>query len=284
MNKITIKKKWIIILTIIVILCIWIIWSNMAVQFTNIKITVGDLPDAFSGFKIAHISDLHNAEFGDDNEVIIDFLKSASPDIIAITGDIVDSNHTDISIAVEFVNNIVGIAPCYYVTGNHEAWIGSEYSELEDALTDAGVIVLHDEMVTLERDGQIIQIVGLDDPDFSSDAYKYSSSEELISAKLESIGATGDFTILLSHRPEVFDAYVENGINLALCGHAHGGQFRIPFVGGLVAPNQGLFPEYDAGVYWKNGTAMVVSRGIGNSVITIRINNRPEVILIELHR
>ena len=90
------------------------------------------------------------------------------------------------------------------------------------------------------------------------------------------------FTILLSHRPELFDTYTDHDVDLVLSGHAHGGQFRLPFIGGMVAPNQGLFPEYDAGIYTEGNTSMLVSRGVGNSILPFRINNRPEVILIEL--
>ena len=101
--------------------------------------------------------------------------------------------------------------------------------------------------------------------------------------KLEELHTEDDvFTILLSHRPELFDIYADHGMDLILSGHAHGGQFRLPFIGGLVAPNQGLFPEYDAGIYTEGNTNMLVSRGVGNSILPFRINNRPEVILIEL--
>lgn len=271
------KKKKITILIITVVLFLWLLWGNKTVELNNITISSKDLPSAFSGYKIAQISDLHNAQFGNENAMLIRLLKEASPDIIVITGDIVDSTHTDMDTAIAFVRNIVEIAPCYYVTGNHEAWLGSDYNELENALIDAGVIVLHDEAVTLEKEGQTIQMIGVDDPDFS-----YIAADKIISAKLENINITQEFTIMLSHRSELFDSYVENEIDLVLSGHAHGGQVRIPLIGGLIAPDQGLFPKYDAGVYSEGNTTMVVSRGIGNSVIPIRINNRPEIVLIEL--
>ena len=271
------KKKKITILIITVVLFLWLLWGNKTVELNRITISSKELPSAFSGYKIAQISDLHNAQFGNENAMLIRLLKEASPDIIVITGDIVDSTHTDMDTAIAFVRNIVKIAPCYYVTGNHEAWLGSDYNELENALIDEGVIVLHDEAVTLEKEGQAIQMIGVDDPDFS-----YIAADKIISAKLEHINITQEFTIMLSHRPELFDSYVENEIDLVLSGHAHGGQVRIPLIGGLIAPNQGLFPKYDAGVYSEGNTTMVVSRGIGNSVIPIRINNRPEIVLIEL--
>ena len=91
-----------------------------------------------------------------------------------------------------------------------------------------------------------------------------------------------EYTILLSHRPELFDLYVETEMDLVFSGHAHGGQFRLPFVGGLVAPNQGFFPKYDAGQFNEENTTMIVSRGVGNSIIPIRFNNRPEIVLVTL--
>ena len=271
------KKKKITILIITAVLFLWLLWGNRTIELNRITIFSKDLPSAFSGYKIAQISDLHNAQFGNENAMLIRLLKEASPDIIVITGDIVDSTHTDMDTAIAFVRDIVEIAPCYYVTGNHEAWLGSDYNELENALIEEGVIVLHDEAVTLEKEGQTIQMIGVDDPDFS-----YIAADKIISAKLENINITQEFTLMLSHRPELFDSYVENEIDLVLSGHAHGGQVRIPLIGGLIAPNQGLFPKYDAGVYSEGNTTMVVSRGIGNSVIPIRINNRPEIVLIEL--
>ena len=106
-----------------------------------------------------------------------------------------------------------------------------------------------------------------------------------MNTKLEELHTEQDrFTILLSHRPELFETYVDHDLDLVLSGHAHGGQFRLPFVGGLVAPNQGFFPEYDAGLYSMNHTNMIVSRGIGNSILPFRFNNRPEVIIIELKK
>ena len=205
------KKKKITILIITVVLFLWLLWGNKTVELNNITISSKDLPSAFSGYKIAQISDLHNAQFGNENVMLIRLLKEASPDIIVITGDIVDSTHTDMDTAIAFVRNMVEIAPCYYVTGNHEAWLGSDYNELENALIDEGVIVLHDEAVTLEKEGQAIQMIGVDAPDFS-----YIAADKIISAKLEHINITQEFTIMLSHRPELFDSYVENEIDLVL--------------------------------------------------------------------
>jgi predicted MPP superfamily phosphohydrolase len=127
--------------------------------------------------------------------------------------------------------------------------------------------------VELQRKGHTISLIGIDDPAFQT---------ESVSHVLQKLTAEDSYTILLSHRPELFDTYVKNGIDLAFTGHAHGGQFRLPFVGGVIAPHQGFFPKYDSGLYTKNTTNMLVSRGVGNSMIPMRFNNRPEIIVVEL--
>ena len=279
------KKKRTIILACIAIfllvLIVWTAWGNTALELNTYTVTSHELPDAFDGYRIAHVSDLHNAEMGDGNGKLLAMLREAEPDIIAITGDLIDSRNTDIGIALAFAEEAVQIAPCYYVTGNHEARV-SEYDELKAGLEAAGVVVLENERTEIELSGETITLLGVDDPSFNAD-YLFGDAAAVISTKLAEITTEEDgFTVLLSHRPELFDTYVECGIDLVLSGHAHGGQFRLPFVGGLVAPNQGLFPEYDSGIYTEGSTNMIVSRGIGNSILPFRFNNRPEVILIEL--
>ena len=279
------KKKRIIILavvaTILLGLIIWTAWGNTALELNTYAISGERLPEEFDGYRIAHISDLHNAEMGKNNEKLLDMLREAEPDIIAITGDIIDSRNTNVEIALEFTKAAMEIAPCYYVTGNHEARV-SEYDELKEGLIEQGVVVLDDERIEIELSGETIAILGVNDPSFETD-YLFGDSETVMQSKLQEISdAENEFTILLSHRPELFKAYADNNIDLVLSGHAHGGQFRLPFVGGLVAPNQGLFPKYGAGLYTDENTNMIVSRGIGNSILPFRFNNRPEVILIEL--
>ncbi len=282
-NTVFKKPKRVILMTQIVLLAIFTVitlWENITVGTTFFKITSDRLPASFNGFKIAQISDLHNAEFGQDHSEIIRILKEEKPQIIVITGDLIDSNHLDMDTAISFVQQAVTIAPCYYVTGNHEAWIKEDYQKLEDRLLDSNVIILHDEVVIFERDSESIQLIGLDDPEFSDqDSY---IQQIVLSTKLSNLNLDNRFRLLLSHRPEAFDAYVDNNIDLVLSGHTHGGQFRLPFIGGVVAPNQGFFPKVDAGEYHQFNTTMIVSRGLGNSIIPIRINNRPEVVIVEL--
>ena len=279
------KKKSSIILAVVAAilfaLIAWIIWGNTALELNTYTVTSSKLPQSFDGYRIAHVSDLHNAEMGKNNEKLLTMLRDADPDMIAITGDLVDSRNTDIEVALQFVREAVKIAPCYYVTGNHEARI-SEYDELKEAMEAAGVTVLKDAQTEISLTGEFITLIGVNDPSYQTD-YLFGDAKTVMNTKLEELHTEQDrFTILLSHRPELFDTYADHSIDLVLSGHAHGGQFRLPFIGGLVAPNQGLFPEYDAGIYTLGNTNMLVSRGIGNSILPFRINNRPEVILIEL--
>ena len=264
--------------SVLLALIIWTVWGNTALMVSTAAISSSRIPPAFSGFRIAQVSDLHNAEFGKDSSTLLRMLSESGPDIIVITGDLVDSTHTDIDTALSFAKEAVQIAPVYYVTGNHEARL-TEYGRLRTSLETAGVTVLEDKTVWLERDGGKIMLIGLSDPDFTVKGEVPS----MVGTKLESLaGSEGSYTILLSHRPELFETYADCGIGLVLSGHAHGGQFRLPLIGGLIAPNQGLFPKFDAGLYTDGSTDMVVSRGIGNSIIPFRFNNRPEIVLVEL--
>ena len=269
--------------TIFFTLFIWTVWGNKALMANTVAISSGRIPAAFSGFRIAQVSDLHNAEFGKNNAELLKLLSESRPDIIVITGDLIDANHTDVGIALGFAQESVRIAPTYYVTGNHEA-ASQQYDTLKAGLEEEGVIVLEDEAISLERGGETISLIGLADPDFTVKGEMFGEAPVMVSAKLKNLNdGEGKYTIMLSHRSELFETYVNCGIDLVFAGHAHGGQFRLPFIGGVIAPNQGLFPKYDAGLYTDGGTNMVVSRGIGNSIIPLRFNNRPEIVLVELN-
>ena len=281
------KKKPIIALAVVsallTALILWIIWGNTALQLNKYTVSSERLPRAFDGCKIAHISDLHNTEIGKNNETLLNMLREAKPDIIAITGDLIDSRKTDVAAALHFAGEAVKIAPCYYVTGNHEARV-TEYEDLKNGLEENGIMILENEKVQLERDEEYITLMGIHDPSFTTN-YLFGDAESVSATTLSEFQNESDrYTVLLSHRPELFDVYVDSQIDLVFSGHAHGGQFRVPFIGGLVAPNQGFFPEYDAGLFSKENTTMVVSRGVGNSIIPLRFNNRPEIVVVELIR
>lgn len=274
------RKKWIwlsIVALGLGVLIGWISWGNTALECTTYIIENEKLPRAFDGYRIAQVSDLHNDEMGKNNENLLNMLRQAQPDMIAITGDLIDYYHTDVEISLHFVKEAVKIAPCYYVTGNHEARI-AEYDDFRKEMEALGVCVLADAVKVLEKDGQTIYLMGVDDPYFVS-----KNNEGVMRKKLQwLVGEDDPYTVLLAHKPGLFDIYAENGVDLVLAGHLHGGQFRLPFVGGLYTPRSGFFPEYDGGFYTQAETSMIVSRGIGNSIFPFRFNNRPELVLVEL--
>lgn len=281
----TMKKIYMVasIVAFLLLFSSWIWWGNTALELNEYEMISNRIPEDFSGFRIAQISDLHNAQFGEGNERLLSLLAQTDPDIIVITGDLIDSRHTDIEIALEFCESAIEIAPVYYVTGNHEARV-TEYEDLKNGLEENGIMILENEKVQLERDEEYITLMGIYDPSFTTN-YLFGDAESVSATTLSEFQNESDrYTVLLSHRPELFDVYVDSQIDLVFSGHAHGGQFRLPFIGGLVAPNQGFFPEYDAGLFSKENTTMVVSRGVGNSIIPLRFNNRPEIVVVELIR
>ncbi len=266
-----------------IVLAVLIERDNKTLELNRITVRSADIPAAFSGYRIAHVSDLHNAEMGQDNRDLIEMLRECDPDIIAITGDIIDSRRTDMDIALDLAREAVGIAPCYYTNGNHESRVWKEYVEFEAELRDIGVNVLRNETAELEVNDEKITLLGLDDPSFATyDERNVGDPNMLTSLINTALEGNGSYVILMAHRPEFFDVYVSCDVDLVLSGHAHGGQIRLPFIGGLFSPGQGFFPKYTSGLYTENKTNMVVNRGIGNSRFPFRVANRPEVVLIEL--
>ena len=275
------KRVLFVVAFVLVVLIVWTLWGNTALEVNEYEVVSDRIPQGFEGFRIAQVSDLHNAEFGEGNEKLIQLLSQTDPDIIVLTGDLIDSRHTDIEIALDFARQAIKLAPVYYVSGNHEARV-REYEDLKMGLAEAGVVILENQNVQITREGESITLMGIDDPSFQED-YLFGDSESVARQAIDDLQNESEgYTILLSHRPELFDLYVDTGMDLVFSGHAHGGQFRLPFVGGLVAPNQGFFPKFDEGRFTEENTTMIVSRGVGNSIIPIRFNNRPEIVLVTL--
>lgn len=277
------KKKlqtlFVIALLFILIFC-YLFYQNNSLQVRNHSIVDNRLGSENNDFKIVQVSDLHNTTSKNLIDNLAAKIKREKPDIIVFTGDLVDSKKTDIDGAINFIKKIKDVGSMYYVSGNHEASI-DKYDVLKEELISNNVIILDNKVEVLDLDGEKINIIGIDDPKMSFNPSM--SDEEIAEYSLSNIEYDDSyFTLLLSHRPELFDVYVKYNIDLVLTGHAHGGQIRIPFVGGLVAPNQGWFPEYDSGSFHDKKTTMIVSRGIGNSIIPFRVNNRPELVVIEL--
>lgn len=278
------KQKYIklaITLSIVIVIILFCNFQNKHLETTHYTYAAEQLGVDLDGYRIVQISDLHNAKFGKNNQKLVDRIRECEPDMIVLTGDLVDSNHTNIDRAVQFVDEIVKICPVYYVTGNHEYWLEkSEYDELMDGLIGAGVVILDDQVVEISRGDAKFRLVGLDDKSLAD-----GTLGTLLNNTHNVVHEDSDereFTVVLAHEPQYLARYASSGVDLVLSGHAHGGQFRLPFVGGIVAPDQGFLPEYTAGEYYMNGTEMIVSRGLGNSVIPVRLFNFPEIVCVEL--
>ncbi len=261
------------------------VWGNVTLSVEYIDIGTDKLADSSTGCKIAHISDYHNTKIQSLTDSVISVLKAEKPDIILLTGDIVDCRKTDIVKGIKFVESITKIAPVYYVTGNHECNISIEnQSAFDNMLLDLkalGVIVLRNEQTQIQfENGDYINLMGIDDPYFhctGSNEVK-ETTDELCSMLTVNKDA---YNILLAHHPEQLDVYSEHGFDVVFSGHAHGGQGRL-FGLGLIAPDQGLFPEYTSGLYQQADTKLIVSRGIGNSIAPVRIFDRPHLIITEI--
>ena len=280
------KKEIIIVLILLVVICvliaIYLYFENNTLQISKYNIKNDRLPNGFTNYKIAHISDFHNTKSEKLKKSILKSLQKEQPDILVITGDLIDSYHTDIKISQQFINKIKDI-PIYYVAGNHESRI-KEYSKFKQELIKMGVNVLENQNISIKNNKDEINVIGIEDPSFETRENNSEEMQKIIDSNLQKLYIEDKFNILIIHRPELLETYAKNNIDLVFAGHAHGGQFRIPFIGPLIAPNQGLFPKLTSGVNHLNNTDLVISRGIGNSRIEYRINNNPELIYVTLEK
>lgn len=251
--------------------------SNNWIQTSEYTISSEKLPAAFDGKKIVQVSDLHNATFGENQESLIQKVEAANPDVIFVTGDLIDSNRYDLDAALVLIDALVEMADVYFVTGNHEI-ATNRIAEITDALIERGVIYLNNESADWEIDGERVQIAGIHDPLIDP----YMDPAEYTYSAIGEAGMTDEFSLLLAHRPELISAYAGSGIDAVFSGHAHGGQVRIPGIGGVFAPGQGWFPRMTEGVIQEGDTQLVLSRGLGNSGFPFRILNRPEIVSITL--
>lgn len=266
-------KKWFLWGGIIVALLCFFRYENyhlVVTEFTYVNESVENYPNVY---RIVQISDLHNAVFGRNHRTLVDKITELAPDMVVITGDIVDSNHTDIDAAIELVDQLAELYPVYYVTGNHEYWLDEgDRRRLFEEMEQAGAVLLFNEAVTVNASGGTFDLIGLDDKSLADDTLKALLSE----CDSETLN------IVLAHEPQYIEKYAVTDADLVLCGHAHGGQFILPLIGPVVAPDQGLFPQYTSGAYRMEDMTMFVSRGIGNSIIPVRLFNDPEVVCIDL--
>jgi len=232
--------------------------------------------------KVIHISDLHSSNYGSKQSKLIGMVVEEAPDMIWITGDLMDENRS-IQGAADFLKGIQGQCPIYYVSGNHEYW--HEDSELVfETIRSYGVTILENEAITVKIRDSIITLTGVIDPDATL-AYSGKEALKRSLSRVENIDNQDGYRVLLSHRPEHIEVYENYGFDLVVSGHAHGGQVRIPFLmNGLYAPNQGWFPKYAGGHYdYTQDTAFIVSRGLSYNPRLPRVFNPPEVVVIEWH-
>ena len=265
-----------------VILCagLFLRWSNISLQTQQFDPVFSDLPAGFDGCRIVVLSDLHGAEFGEENTDLFAAVAEQNPEYIFYLGDLEDRfRGAAAGYAESVAAGLSAIAPTYYVTGNHE-WALHGVPELKDRLENNGVTVLSNRFVTLERNGDTLVLAGIDDPN----GYADQKSPETLAAEL--YAAHGDpFWMLLAHRNDRFkEQYSLLGADLVLSGHAHGGMIRLPFTDGLVSHDMTFFPSYTAGLYEENGSCLFVTRGLGNSGPSFRLFNRPEVAVLTLHK
>ncbi|MEZ4357731.1 MAG: metallophosphoesterase [Eubacteriales bacterium] len=258
----------------ILLIALFCWWQNNRLVITRVEYKNYKLPAGFNGFKMLHLSDLHNKTFGKGQTRLLKKTHEISPDIIFITGDLIDARHKlNIDAAMAYVLEAVKIAPVYFAAGNHEKK-SNVYLELKKRLKEVNVTVLDDTYTFIERNKDALCLLGVKDPRFSSDEI----FENNLKAIVDKSG--GGFKILLSHRPEKLPLYSKLKVDLVFSGHAHGGQMRLPFIGGLFSPHQGVFPKYTSGLKKDATTSLVISRGLGNSLFPLRVFNYPDLVVV----
>lgn len=273
------KRRLSVLFLLVLAMVLYLRWENTTLQVTKFDISFSRLPHGFDGCRIAVLSDLHGAQFGEENESLFAALAAQSPEYIFYLGDLEDRfrGHKE-DYAKTVGAGLSAIAPTYYVTGNHE-WAVGGVPEMKKTLESAGVTVLTNRYVTLTRNGDSIILAGIDDPN----GYADQKTPEQLAAEL--YADQGDpFWLLLAHRGNRFPTqYSLLGADLVLSGHGHGGIWRLPFTDGLIGNDFELFPTYMAGFYEENGSVLFATRGLGNSGRSFRLLNRPEVAVLTLH-
>lgn len=292
------KKYWFLILAILAASVIWnVYWNSRIVVHTYTHVNE-EVPQAFDGFRIVQLTDLHSVRSEKQGQLVYDMICGQNPDVICVTGDLVDSRYyakhgvEGEELTLALMEKLITLAPVYFIYGNHEMILldNPQNNGFKIALEKLGVQIINNELVsyTKETDGEFIYIGGIQDPSTLYKDYRYaflSNNGERMEAMLDAVTVgvrNEEFFLLLSHRPEYLEMYDQYPVDLVLTGHAHGGQFRLPFVGGVYAPGQGIFPKYTAGLYETDDLEMYVGTGIGNSVIPVRIFNPPEILTIIL--
>lgn len=255
-------------------------WSNNDLQVCRFTLSLPGLPQGFDGCRAVVLADTHGKFFGADNQRLFAAVAEQEPEYIFFLGDLEDSNRGPVPGYPEaLAQGLSAIAPTYYVTGNHE-WAIGHVRELKQRLRDHGMTVLSNQFLPLERNGSTILLAGIDDPNGFADQKPPAE----VAQELQDACGPDPFWILLAHRNNrFFPEYSQLGADLVLSGHAHGGVIRLPFIGGLIDHDRGLFAPHSAGVYAHNGSTLFVTRGLGNSGRSFRLFNRPEVAVLDFH-
>lgn len=278
-----------------IVICAWL--ENNWIQVSRYTVSSTKVPTGFNGFKILQLTDLHSKSFGQDNQGLISAINRIDPDIIVITGDMLNSLNDEGEVFLSLARELVSKYPIYYISGNHEQIAEVKAAESNSGwytryiaqLKQLGIVNLDNQRIQVRRGADSINLYGLVLPlryYSSKNAPHYAGEKRFSSEYIERCLGKVDnrgYNVLLVHTPFYFDTYSHWGADLVLAGHLHGGVIRIPFLGGVLSPDEGLFPAYDAGKYKNNMATMVVSRGLGDSV-GWRIFNRPEVVVITLER
>ncbi len=289
-----IKRIFITLVIIVAVTGATVYISNDFIVVSQYELSYDKLPEAFDGYRIVHLTDLHSKEFGDGNDKLLKKVHKQDPDIIVLTGDMVNSTDTDFSVFLSFARNLTANYEVYYIVGNHEQSLRSgSLDELHSGLEEMGVRILDNERAVIERDGDSIDIYGL----WFNLRYYSDRTNEYVQEdaetyyfgidRMERLLGSNDrdrFSILLTHNPLYADTYMEWGADLTFSGHIHGGMIRLPFVGGIYSPERTFFPEYDAGVYDFGSQNLIVGRGIGNGNLGFRFLNCPEIVTVILSR
>ncbi|WFD11657.1 metallophosphoesterase [Tepidibacter hydrothermalis] len=259
-----------ILVLILIILCSYIYYQVTDIKVNKVNI-YSDKISNDSSIRILQISDIHNRNL--NNTGLIHYIRESNIDMIVLTGDIIDAKTEDFEHIYSFLDSLISVNPnVYFVSGNHE-WRNPNKDEFIASLKKKNLIDLNNSNKVFENDNTKINICGIDDP--------YSNHEDIYSA-FENIDSNF-FTILLSHSPNVILKYENIDSNLILCGHTHGGQIRLPIIGGLIAPGQGFFPKYDKGLYeLDTDRSIYIDSGLGTSTLPIRFLNKSQISLIIL--
>ena len=268
------KKHWWIlpVLAILVVLTLIALDERLILRTYTVA-----SPKLTAEVRLAVVTDFHSSDNADD---VVAMVASCAPDAVLLVGDLFDDDtqNRPTERTLSLMRQLSALYPCYYVSGNHEAWTG-EMDALYQQTEEAGVTVLRMSSGILTVRGQRIALCGIPDP-YEMVFSGAPDTEEQIRQAMEDVDSA-DFTVLLAHRPELLEKYAQFPLDLVVSGHAHGGQVRIPGVlNGLYAPNPGWFPKLAGGAYTPDGTTLIVSRGLAVRTRLPRIFNRPEVVLV----